>query len=539
MLAATSAPAAFAEDIDGNNHNGLSSKAFRRNALTTNREALEKLLRHPLNDELFLRDDGYIGRQLRDPKAKAMMEEVVECALDSKTEVTARDREGNEIGRWRGEMGLCQVWHTDSLNKSEECQELVTACVMARVNALGKSIPLSLRSEPPFLSPLRDRVPTETRFRESPQGENPSEGWPIPSFSTECRGLDCNWSPAYVGTCAPGEEIQLAIDDPSDRSACDSMGLRVCAGIHGCLGPTVRELPNGSPLPAYSRPLGDKLGACRKSPLTFTCPSEEATAGFYSVMTRPHRLRSRKEPSRTYTVVKVKGTGEYPAPEKDVFRFPEGAFYGNMFKPEWLTLSCTLDNATTRTASCTTAKHNICNIDLESGDIVGSCSEDLVSLPYRNVYACYAYAQQAEDDDSSVAALNKRLCDSPDANRNCFAYRPQRCYYKDTGTSPQKESLCESMGSDGAYGHCKSQIDPTKRFGRVITTYLNAPCDLLDEGHLCDAMHRSTPPGVPEVRPHHGCAGCSLHDAGGALQPTSLAAALAVLLRRRRRRHVD
>jgi hypothetical protein len=555
MLAATFAPAAFAQDayIGGNTHNGLSSQAFRRNALTTNEDALKLLLGNPLDDNLFALKDRYIGGQLRDRKARAMMEEIVACALDANTRVTATDQDGNPIAHWDGELGLCQRWHTQPLRDSEACQELITACVMARVNAVGKSIALSLRSEAPMLSSLRSRVPVETRFKESPQNENPSEGWPIPSFATECRGVECHWLPEYVGTCKPGTEIQLAIENPRsprDRSACDSMALRACAGIYGCMGPTVHELPSGAPLPPYSKFLGEKAGACRSSPLTFTCPSDKATAGFFSVMARPHRARPRNEPSRTHTIVVVNDKGTYPAPERTVFGFPEGAFYGNMFKPGELTLKCALNNPNAATATalscerCDLAPGGICrtcNIDLERGDPVGACSADLVSLPYRDVYACYTYAQQI-DEDSSVAAFNKRLCDTPDAKAKCFAYPPQRCHDKNTGTSGPEHSLCEPMGNDGAFGYCTSQVDHSREFRGVITTYLNAPCDLLDEGSLCDAM-RSSPhpagslPGGPSKVPPgpRGCGGCSLHDS--ATPCFSLAAVTALVLRRRRRRH--
>lgn len=396
-------------------------------------------------------------------------------------------------------MGLCQSWYKHGLKESEECQELVTACVMARVSAVGKSIPLSLRSESPIVSPLRDQVLTDTRFRESPRGEDPSEGWPIPSFSMKCRDRECNWSPAHVGTCVPGQEIQLAVDDPSDPSACDSTALRACAGIHGCMGPDLHMLPDGSPLPPYSKHLGEKLGACRRSPLEFACPSNKATAGYYSVMTRPAPASIARKPARTHTVVKIQGSGTYPAPEKDVFTFPEGAFYGNMFKPETLTLSCTLNGDAGPTMVCTTADQNVCDIDLKSGESTERCAEYLISLPYRDVHACYAYTQQMEDDAVGVAALNQRLCNSLDANAKCFAYRPQRCRYKNPGINEVKGAHCEVMGKDGAYGSCANQIDDTTRFERIITTYLNAPCDFLGEGSLCDAMRGSMAP--PASRP--------------------------------------
>src|SRR5258706_14419329 len=81
------APAVFAE---GNTHNGLSAGAFRRNALTTNGTALGKLLGHALNDA-FVADD-YIRRQLHDPNAKAMMEEIIRCALNASSTVKYREQ---------------------------------------------------------------------------------------------------------------------------------------------------------------------------------------------------------------------------------------------------------------------------------------------------------------------------------------------------------------------------------------------------------------------------------------------------------------
>src|SRR3954462_10769852 len=44
-------------------------------------------------------------------------------------------------------------------------------------------------------------------------------------------------------------------------------------------------------------------------------------------------------------VVRITGAGAYPAPEADVFSFLEGAFYGNLFRPERLKWSCELDSA--------------------------------------------------------------------------------------------------------------------------------------------------------------------------------------------------
>src|SRR5207248_3354702 len=116
------------------------------------------------------------ARQLRDPRARAMLKELVACALDSSTMITDPD-----ATQWRGELGLCQDWH--SAPPSQQCQEIVTACVTARVNALKESIPISLRSESAPLSSPRPRVRTDVRFRQGRPGDDPAEGLLIGSFS--------------------------------------------------------------------------------------------------------------------------------------------------------------------------------------------------------------------------------------------------------------------------------------------------------------------------------------------------------------------
>src|SRR6185503_13880321 len=197
------------------------SPSFRLNALTSNQRALNVMLHRALDNTLV--SDAYIVRQLKDFGARAMMVDLVKCALDAETVLVSEDQSGAPIYKWRGEVGLCQpaatgdpnepVW--DASGPNVPCQEIVTACVMARVNGLKKSIPLSLRSETPPLTDLEDRVVTDRKFRESPPLQDPSLGWPVQSLAgpTCPAGKPCSWAPAYVGTCTPGQPIELAISD--------------------------------------------------------------------------------------------------------------------------------------------------------------------------------------------------------------------------------------------------------------------------------------------------------------------------------------
>lgn len=500
IVAVSMSLAALAQ-AEGQEKNGLSSDAFLRNALTTNARSLEALLDHPLNATLFT--DSHINHQLHDLNARAVMEELVECALGMSQTLTYRDPLDHKEHVWRGELGLCQSSQTDagdwSQNKpTEKCQQLVTACLMARVNRLGKAIPISLRGQPSVLFPLRMAVPTEQRFRESPAGEDPSEGTPIGSFSISCSpGVECNWASAYVGRCEGGE-IQLSIHD---RLACATTPLRVCAGIHGCLGPNSghsppTDFPSDAP---YSRHIKDQLGACVSSPLKFTCPTEAPIGGYYSVMIRP-------DPMHTISPDAVRETpelGRYPATEKAVFTFREGAFYGNLFEPGELAWQCEVSNVPPHDRVCGSSTNR---------------------FPYGHVYACYSLTQQDDSQDDALngaAYLNARICNQPDAE--CFPHTPQHCI-----------ASCGWVNETKIYQKCKGQgLDDSSKEYLPVTTYLNDPCDLIGNVGLCAQIRHPSAPPLP--MPTGGGCCRSRSAAGGGPQAASTAVILAFLLRRRRK----
>src|ERR1041384_5316883 len=82
-LTALAAGLSIAAPMEGNPKNGLSSAAFPRNTLTTNQRSLRQLMQHPIKlaagDTLFS-DDLETRKQLHDPRARAIMEELVQGA---------------------------------------------------------------------------------------------------------------------------------------------------------------------------------------------------------------------------------------------------------------------------------------------------------------------------------------------------------------------------------------------------------------------------------------------------------------------------
>jgi hypothetical protein len=571
-LTALAAGLGAAAPMEGNPKNGLSSAAFRRNTLTTNKASLESLLTHPIKlapgDTLFS-NDLETRKQLHDPRARAMMEEIVKCALSSASTVSYEDpRDSNKKYTWSGELALCDpkvpdpsdgdvpLWAAGGPNLA--CQQVLTACVMARVNALGKAIPLALRGPSSTLFPAHATVSTEKRFRESRPDQDPAEGTLVLSFTGPLclQGHECNWQPAFVGKCEGGQ-VKLAISDPA---RCASTPVRVCAGIHGCYAPggidkPPLDFPSASP-DQYVKFLVEKTGACAGSPIAFSCPTALPLGGFYSVMTRPAPLQGggiQPVHPPSPPLQKTFGQGVYPAPEAEVFSFREGAFYGNLFVPEELLWNCVIDDQGIRVCTPSSvvggAPEKCVARPEPTAGVAGlpPCAESR-TVPYPDVYACYSLAQQQDSqgtgsDDEGVAFMNSRICNEPNPDATCFFHKPVRCHYADPAQNANLGAHCDWLGDKGAYDKCKSlDGDPVISY-HPVTTYLNDPCDLL--GHhngVCLAVLASLARGGGDRdadapgRVGPGARGCGCDAGSGAVAPGTLAALVALAMHRRRRR---
>lgn len=528
---------------EGQPHNGLSSEAFLRNAITTNKEALQLLLDHPLNDALFELDGHKLAAQLADPGAMAVMEELVRCALGPGDQVTARDTASVPLATWRGEMGLCRSWSGSGLRGQQECQELLTACVMARVNAIGKSIPISMRGQPSALFPLRSRVVTETRLRESAAKGDPVHGDRISSFESPCApGEDCDWRPGYIGRCTGGP-LSLQVPGGGDGSS-----LRVCAGIHGCTQAQPYVGAGGAGAPpsaAYSGFVRDfslkaPVPASGAATVDLQCDPAVGIKGYYSVMMRKGSAQSVDLLLQQIGATQhAAGAGAYPATERETFAFVEGAFYGNLFDPAKLAESCRFVPAGGGAGSGSGSKNSML-ICTAGQNIVTRCAINgrnrtcpgKLSVPYRDVHACYALGRPGAGADAvlGVAYLNNRICalSEQDGGGKCFPRDPEPC-------EGSGDALCEWGDDASGYRSCKDPETRSRTF-RPITTYLNEPCDLIGEGKLCSKLRglRGSGGGGGTTS---GCWGCArLSPASAAIVAVAVLLLLLLLGRARRRR---
>jgi hypothetical protein len=395
--------------------------------------------------------------------ARELTKFIVSCALPK----------GATIGSYPGELGYCgpgsPFGDWSSAPPTKECLQVVSSCILARTNALNKKVGISLRGDPPCLFSAHEGAPVvaETEYREN-------RGTPIPTFATcpltgPAPGSDCGWHPGYVGRCKAGEQVTIAAQSES-TAPCRCGGappvtragvgdlLRVCKGLYGCeKGPSKR---------AYAGYIEDQCECEDRAAVTFTCPTNGPLVdpstdpmrgpryGYFSVMA--HGKGSKNGlPDPPVKVIASGNQVDYPAQEKDVFTYSEGAFYGYIFPLE---------------AHGTCVKH--------AGPTAILADE---------MYACYG-----EIWGNGLQALTDRLC-AHSATANCFGNAPQACF------APGSSGLdrCDTVPAPGhAYRACEGVSAPMPPWHYPITVYLNHPCDLSATGD-CPIKYKVGQAGSP------------------------------------------
>jgi hypothetical protein len=360
--------------------------------------------------------------------AEYLMEAITSCALNSEQSVTADGMTPSHT--WWGEFGLCSgptgTWgdwagEGDTWTSGSACWEIVAGCVLARMNALGKHVPISLRVANldghlrEFEPATKVRVRTTLREGQTAGGE---------------------WQPEFVGICARDEMVTLQRDD--------STKVRVCKGIHGCDPGGQHAMGPGS-AHVYAGFVGDfEAGS---GAIEFPCPTDVSTApngrpdrAYFSVMVDPAVAgtpsRDLVAPLRSDVPFVI-----YPATEQEVFTYPEGAFYGGLYRTE--------------------------SFGIER-------------------WACHSEMWQ-----SSKSYFADRLCADPGNPQNCGLQ----------GTSVACEAACAGRSPQGAYFGCQVPNIPNFQYYSTVTVFLNEP-SAISSDPIASAIvptHDECTPGAPLV----------------------------------------
>ena len=93
---------------------------------------------------------------LEDAFTRDVLEYMVSCALEpgQRIEVAV----GDDMLVYEGALGLAPQWGTESGSCDAECQGWVSACLIARTNFLGESVPISLLGDHESLAPSVDEA---------------------------------------------------------------------------------------------------------------------------------------------------------------------------------------------------------------------------------------------------------------------------------------------------------------------------------------------------------------------------------------------
>lgn len=430
--------------------NSLTTRALVYNAISTNPTANDLVAGNALTglfDPAY--GNAYLRLQLRDVDAQHFMEYLVGCALDGTQSIAWKNPLTGTTEYWKGKAGLCTKWATQV--PSEACKRRVSACILARNNAFGRRVELSMRGEDPA---------DATRFALEPKTPavdyDPDLAQQVPSFrscTTLSSGMhrDCGWKPDFIGRCQPGQTVRLgaggrAPDACTSGAALGSTSsgramLRVCDGIVGCDEASTHQLAQSE-------------GSCSTTlpAVTFTCPA----SGDFNVMTAPYDSWL----SASAVVGVETGTLAYTAyglSEKAVFGIREGAFYGTLFDSSALGA----------------------NVYVRSRDyvIVGK-DQSIPGSVYKRMFSCHAPEWTA-----GLAYATHRVCAEPDAEDggvDCAATVTGACITPSDRSYPA--SMCgvedgSMVSGDGDFEQCQDLAE--NLWSEPVTVYLHAPCDVL------------------------------------------------------------
>jgi hypothetical protein len=124
--------------------NGLTENALTMNSLSMNSLSMNSLSMNSLSMN-SLSMNSLVSSALTDPAARTVLKYIVGCALPADQSVTLEIPAGSgDTYTYSGQVGLYPSWSTTSC-PVDTCQPWVSACVIARINAVGHVVPLSIR----------------------------------------------------------------------------------------------------------------------------------------------------------------------------------------------------------------------------------------------------------------------------------------------------------------------------------------------------------------------------------------------------------
>jgi hypothetical protein len=131
-------------------NNALTNNALTNNALTNNALTNNALTNNALTNNA-LTNNALTNNALTDANARELLKYLVSCALPANQSISL-NAEGTTY-TFPGGLGLAPEWGEPNGQCDNDCQEWVSACLLARVDFLGVTREISVRGDNPALTP--------------------------------------------------------------------------------------------------------------------------------------------------------------------------------------------------------------------------------------------------------------------------------------------------------------------------------------------------------------------------------------------------
>jgi hypothetical protein len=407
----------------------LTQRAFTNNALTGNPKAVDRLLGLALSSATA---DPYLNLQLTDALTRLFFTYLVSCALPPSTFVNYVAPTGTKF-TFEGQYGFCPEWASSGVASNTGCQELVSACLLARQNTYNLRVPGSLRGHNSAQMPLpvaSPAVPSVAKYKSVVAVAS------LSGCAAPATGLarDCGWTADGIGVCTPGTSMGVSTGCKaglSDPPGADLL-LRVCAGVNAC------------DATETSRILAANDDSCGLVPqATFTCPA----GGTFTVMWASYISNSAAVGHPMAFAVDGIAPFLYPAPQgavdpsQSAFPYREGAFFGNIFG-----------------SSNLSRQRAALPIEVTALGVVSNQTAVISGAVYPNAFFCTSDIYAKEPDYGQDRVCGTRTAD-------CAAVLAGSC-----------PSVCGSQGIAPEWDFQKCAAPGQRAYANAITTFVNEPC---------------------------------------------------------------
>lgn len=149
--------------------NALTDNALTDNALTDNALTENALTDNALTENA-LTDNALTAAALKDPKARLFLKYLIRVAFKPSQCETFQwpdPQTGSFPATYCGRLALCPQWQSRGVKDDIDCQEWVTAGLLAHLNAFGIKVPFSARAVNPPLLVVSEFEATAFRYREA------------------------------------------------------------------------------------------------------------------------------------------------------------------------------------------------------------------------------------------------------------------------------------------------------------------------------------------------------------------------------------